>query len=50
MFDNEKYDEARQMLDKLYNKIDEGGLNNWEQSMFDVLSWILDDSDKPELD
>jgi hypothetical protein len=46
----EKEAEARELLDQLYSKIDEGGLNNWEQAMFDVLSWWLDDSDKPELD
>lgn len=46
----DREEEARELLDQLYGKLDDGGLNNWEQAMFDTLSWLLDGSDKPELD
>lgn len=42
--------EAREMLDKLYEGFEHTGLDAEEQSIFDVLSWLLDDTDKPEID
>lgn len=47
---HEKEIEARELLDELYSKIDNGGLDNWEQPIFDVLTSLLEDGDKPELD
>lgn len=46
----DKEQEARGLLDELYSKIDEGGLDNNEQNIFDVLTWLFEDGDKPELD
>ncbi|MEP0266590.1 hypothetical protein [Dokdonia sp.] len=50
MITAEKEQEAKEMLDTLYGRIDDGGLNTWEQSIFDTLTWLFEDTDKPELD
>ena len=51
MIDTEKIDEAKKLLKELYARMDENdSLNSWQQAMFDVLAWLLDGSDKPELD
>ncbi len=51
MIDSQKEQEAEEMLDQLSKKMDNGEmLNNWEEAMFDTLSWLLFDSDKPEID
>lgn len=50
VIDQQKTEEARQMLDGLYEKMDSKGLDAFEQTAFDVLSWLLDGTDKPEFD
>jgi len=49
--EDEKITEMNAMYDDLCIKIDEGkALNSYEQMAYDMISWLLFDSDMPELD
>ena len=45
-----KLERAKQLLDELYTRVDNGGLNQCEQAMYDVLVWWLENGDEPDLD
>lgn len=45
----DKENEAKELLKQLSDKFNDGGLEIEEQSMFRLLSWLLEDSDKPVL-
>jgi truncated hemoglobin YjbI len=48
--DEIKEQEARQLLDELYQKMEEDdGLHPMHQGMFDTLAWLFDGLDKPEI-
>lgn len=47
---SDKLEDAQQLLDQLYERIDSGGLTQMESGMFEVLAWICEDTEKPELD
>ena len=47
----DKEQEARDLIDPLFDIIDEGNsLNEYEQALFDMVSWLYDGGDKPSID
>ncbi len=43
-------DEQEQLLRKLYAILDDGGtLDDYQQGVFDTLNWVVDGTDKPEI-
>lgn len=48
--DETKIEEAKGLLDSLYSIIDENnGLTMHEQGMYEILVWLIEDDEKPEL-
>lgn len=46
----DKEEEAKALIDPLYEKLDNGeAFDNYEQGIFDVISWLFEGADKPEL-
>lgn len=48
--DKSKEAEARGMIQELYAIQDEVPLSEWQQAMLDVLLWLFEDADQPEVE
>ena len=47
----DKETEARNLIDPLFDKIDNGEvLAEYEQALFDMVNWLYDGGDKPEIE
>jgi len=47
---SDKLEEASGLLNQIYDKIDSEGCTQYEMGMYEVLTWLVEDTEKPEID